>query len=93
VSVYDLISALRPELEPSAGKRALVRVLCRLAVRTSPLVLTLSDRSRQDLVALLGAPEAKVRVTLAHGAKRAATYSWEAAAASTYRAYREVVGP
>ncbi|MFL5800951.1 MAG: glycosyltransferase family 4 protein [Roseiflexaceae bacterium] len=69
VSILDIIPLLLPEYRGSIAVRAYMR-LAALAARRAAWVLTLSERSRADIVARLGIPGQRVRVTpLAAGAQ------------------------
>jgi glycosyltransferase involved in cell wall biosynthesis len=69
VSILDIIPLLLPEYRGGAAVRAYMR-LAALAARRAAWVLTLSDRSRADIIAQLGIPGRRVRATpLAAGAQ------------------------
>ncbi|RME46231.1 MAG: glycosyltransferase family 1 protein [Chloroflexi bacterium] len=63
VTIYDVISARYPEYLPSPAMRLVFEVTTRLALRTADHILTLSQASRQDLVALYRVDPARISVT------------------------------
>ena len=59
--IYDLSPIRHPETHPAARVRAFEAALPRLAA--APLINTISEFSRREIVALLGVPEERVAVT------------------------------
>lgn len=63
VTLYDVISARYPEYLPSPAARLAFEVTTRLSLATSQQVLTLSEASRGDLIALYGVRPDRITVT------------------------------
>jgi len=63
VTLYDVISARYPEYLPSPGARLVFEVTTRLALAVSRQILTLSEASRGDLLALYGVRPDRITVT------------------------------
>ncbi|MEE9276463.1 MAG: glycosyltransferase family 1 protein [bacterium] len=62
-TIHDLIHQLFPEFCPSRLAWRVSRVLARRTARRARLLLTVSEHTRRDIVAHLGVPAAKVRLT------------------------------
>ena len=85
VSIHDLIHVRHARLfRPGTGLAA--RVIAGAAARRARLVLTGSTHSRDEIVALLRVPEAKVRV-IPYGVS-ASFGRWDAPAVAAFRAAR-----
>jgi len=61
VTIHDLIHVRFPQFHPR-GAALYARVVAGLAVRRARVVIADSEATRRDVIELLGAPEAKVRV-------------------------------
>lgn len=62
VTIHDLIHLLFPTQLPSRGAWLYARVMLRWAARSAWRVITVSETTRRDLVAILGVPVEKIRV-------------------------------